>query len=29
VPFQFLFIWVALRASKVNNSHPLAPGDIE
>lgn len=29
LPFQFLFIWAALRASKVNNSHPLAPGDIE
>jgi uncharacterized membrane protein len=29
LPFQFLFIWVALRISKVNNSHPLAPGDIE
>ena len=29
LPFQFLFILVALRASKVNNSHPLAPGDIE
>ena len=29
LPFQFLFIWAALRTSKVNNSHPLAPGDIE
>ena len=29
LPFQFLFIWVALRASKVNSTHPLAPGDIE
>jgi uncharacterized membrane protein len=28
LPFQFLFIWVALRISWVNNNHPIAPGDI-
>ena len=28
LPFQFLFIWIALRASRVENNHPLAPGDI-
>ena len=28
LPFQFLFIWVALRISQVNNNHPIAPGDI-
>ena len=29
LPFQFLFIWVALQVSRVNNNHPIAPGDIE
>jgi len=28
LPFQFLFIWIALRASRVENNHPIAPGDI-
>jgi len=28
LPFQFLFIWVALQVSRVNNNHPIAPGDI-
>jgi uncharacterized membrane protein len=28
LPFQFFFIWIALRISRVNNSHPIAPGDI-
>ena len=28
LPFQFLFIWVALHVTRVNNTHPLAPGDI-
>jgi uncharacterized membrane protein len=28
LPFQFLFIWVALQVSLVNNNHPIAPGDI-
>jgi uncharacterized membrane protein len=28
LPFQFLFIWVALQVSRVNNTHPIAPGDI-
>jgi uncharacterized membrane protein len=28
LPFQFLFVWVALQVSKVNNNHPIAPGDI-
>jgi uncharacterized membrane protein len=28
LPFQFLFIWVALRISRVSNNHPIAPGDI-
>ena len=29
LPFQFLFVWVALQVSRVNNNHPIAPGDIE
>jgi len=28
LPFQFLFIWAALQVSRVNNNHPIAPGDI-
>ncbi len=28
LPFQFLFVWVALQVSRVNNNHPIAPGDI-
>ena len=28
LPFQFLFIWIALRASRVEHNHPIAPGDI-
>jgi uncharacterized membrane protein len=28
LPFQFVFIWIALRASRVENNHPIAPGDI-
>lgn len=28
LPFQFLFVWVALQVSRVNNNHPMAPGDI-
>ena len=28
LPFQFLFTWIALRASRVENNHPIAPGDI-
>lgn len=28
LPFQFLFVWAALRISRVNNNHPIAPGDI-
>ena len=28
LPFQFLFIWIALRASRVENNHPIAPGDV-
>ena len=28
LPFQVLFIWIALRASRVENNHPIAPGDI-
>ncbi len=28
LPFQFLFIWIALRASRVEDNHPIAPGDI-
>ena len=29
LPFQFLFIWAAVHASRVKNNHPIAPGDIE
>jgi uncharacterized membrane protein len=28
LPFQFLFIWVALQVSRVNNNHLIAPGDL-
>lgn len=28
LPFQFLFIWIAVQVSRVNNNHPIAPGDI-
>jgi len=28
LPFQVLFIWIALRASRVEDNHPIAPGDI-
>lgn len=28
LPFQFLFVWVALQVSKVNNNQTIAPGDI-
>ena len=28
LPFQFLFVWVALQVARVNNNHPIAPGDI-
>ena len=28
LPFQVLFIWIALRASRVEDNHPVAPGDI-
>ncbi len=28
LPFQFLFVWVALRISRVENNHSIAPGDI-
>ncbi|MBJ7368946.1 MAG: hypothetical protein JHC65_10875 [Ilumatobacteraceae bacterium] len=28
LPFQVLLIWIALRASRVEHNHPIAPGDI-